>query len=169
MFIEKASGIAIISGKSISFISPCVFCVNEKEHIIINDCPDNLIKVIYLHPCIINSSLNFDNIRNLPDPASFTLLQDNDLLQLFVNREDGYLGKFDLGPASAKRFSTLYGYFLDLVSNQNDPNWPCSSRSYLMWLLFLLKNLHSIGEYSKDSILGTVDEKLHYQKCLRTT
>ena len=161
VYIEKGTGIAKLNGSAVPYIAPCVFCVNETEHIVIDEAEDNNIRVIYLHPCIINDSLDFVNIRNFPDDAPMTLRQDRDLLRLFLIRENDYFGKFDLGPLSAKQFTNLYETFNELIRKQEYYNWPCRSRSYLMWLLFLLENLYSVGDYANDKILGGTNEKLH--------
>lgn len=160
LFIENGSGIAKLGEKSIPYIAPCAFCLNELEHIVIPKAPDNKLHVIYLHPCVINGELNFENIRNLPDDAPMTLRQDRDLLRLFILRENDYFGKFNLGPLSAQKFLSLYETFHELIFEQNYDNWPCRSRSYLMWLLFLIENLYSVGDYANDKIIGKENDKL---------
>lgn len=160
LFAEKGSGIAKIDDKSVPFIAPCMFCLNEKEHIIIPEEQGNFFRAIFLHPNVINSSLDFENTRALPCDASITLAQDNELLRLFFQRENDYIGKFNLGPVSAKKIVSMYKDFHELTHEQNRDNWPCRSRSYLMWLMFLLENLLSVGEYSDEEIIGDVEEKL---------
>lgn len=160
LYIESGSGIAELDGNSVPYIAPCAFCINENEHIVIPESKDNKLRVIYLHPCIVNDSLDFENIRNFPDDAPMTLRQDRDLLRLFLIRENDYFGKFNLGPMSAKQFTQLYEVFSELIHKQEYDNWPCRSRSYLLWLLFLLENLYSVGNYANEKILGNVDEKL---------
>lgn len=160
IYIDSGSGIAKINHTSVAYMAPCVFCINEQEHIVIPDSKENVLMVLYFHPCIINSSLTFDILRKLPDDISLTLMQDSSLLKLFVNRADNYIGKFNLGPLSAKQFTTLYSNIHELINIQADINWPCRSRSYLMWLLFLLQNLYDKGMFSDDTLLGEVNEKL---------
>lgn len=160
VFVESGSGMAELGGRPVPYIAPCAFCVNELEHIVIPENEGNSIRAIYLHPCIINGSLDFINIRDFPDDAPMTLRQDRDLLRLFLLRENDYFGKFNLGPVSASQFDNLYATFHELICDQQYDNWPCRSRSYLMWLLFLLENLYSVGDYANDKILGKTNEKL---------
>lgn len=160
IFIEHGSGIAQLDANTVPYIAPCVFCLNELEHIAIPESANNKIWVIYLHPCVINGELNFENIRNFPDDAPMTLRQDRDLLRLFLLRENDYFGKFNLGPLSAQKFLSLYETFHELIFDQKFDNWPCRSRSYLMWLLFLIENLYSVGDYANDKIIGKENEKI---------
>lgn len=161
VFAECGTGMAELDNNPVPYIAPCVFCVNENEHFVIRETEENKIRVIFIHPCVINSSLDFDNVRTLPDDVSVTLSQDKEMLRLFVTRESDYIGKFSLGPHSAKKFSSLYDSFGELTHEQACENWPCRSRSYLMWLLFLLENLYSVGDYSNEKMLAGVEEKLN--------
>ncbi len=161
LFVESGSGIAELNGKPVPFIAPCIFCVAENEHIVIKEDKDNKIRVIFLHPCVINSALDFESARVLPDNSPITLAQDKELLRLFFMREKDYIGKFNLGPLSGKKFSALYDSYHELIKEQKYGNWSCRSRSYLMWILFLLENLYSAGCYSNEKIMGEVEEKLH--------
>ena len=161
VYVENGSGLAMLDGRAVPFIAPCVFCINERERIVIPADEGNRLKVIYLHPCVVNDSLDYENIRNLPASASLTLSQDKELLRFFLIRENDFIGKFSLGPLSAKQFTSLFGQYHELIREQNDVNWPCRSRSYLLWLLFLLENLYSVGNYSSEQILGEVEEQLN--------
>lgn len=159
IFVESGSGVAELNGAAVPYIAPCAFCINEKEHIVIPEAEENKIRVIYLHPCVINDALDFENVRDFPEDAPMTLRQDRDLIRLFLLRENDYFGKFNLGPSSAKKFSSLYEIFSELIHEQKVDNWPCLGRSHLLWLLFLIENLYSVGNYANEEMLGSVDEK----------
>lgn len=161
VMIESGTGIAFIDGSAVPYIAPCAFCINEKEHFVVPHSDENRLRVIFIHPNVINDSLNFETVRKLPENCPVTLMQDRELLRLFLLRKDGFIGKFNLGPLSAKQFINLSDQFHELTSEQNQENWPCRSRSYLLWLLFLLDNLYSVGSYSSEQSLGEVEEKLN--------
>ncbi len=141
VLIEKGSGFLTINGKSLFYMSPCVLCINEKEHIIINEDEKLELKVFYFHPNIINCSLDFVTIRKLPDNCSLTLLQDSYWKKFFIYRDDNFLGKISVGFMTAKRLSMFISKTNCEISEQVNENWPCRSRSFLMEILFTLDNV----------------------------
>ena len=157
VFIEKGSGIATLDSHPIPYIAPCLFCVNEKEHIVIEETEHSKIRAIFFAPCVINSFLNYDNIRCLPPDAPFTLVQDNNLIQYFLVRKDTYRGKFNLGPVSEKKFVRALSEINKLLSEQTT-NWPCKSRSYLIELLFFIDKLFETGNFSHDTYIDTLND-----------
>lgn len=157
LFIEKGSGIVTLAGRSIPYIAPCVFCVNEKERIIINETEGSKIRAIVFDPCIINSFLNYDNIRCLPYDVPFTLVQDNNLIRYFLVRKDTYCGKFNLGPVSEKKFVRTFSEISRLLSEKTT-NWPCKCRSYLIELLFFIDNLFETDNFSHDTYIDEFND-----------
>lgn len=137
VLIENGSGILHINDSSIAYIAPIIFCINETEHIIIDDAK---IKVIFFHPSIINSAFDFDNIRNIPAGASITYCQDAFSSNCFTQRNTNTPYYSSIGPVTLNRFDTLFSQFKEEL-NQIRPNWPCRSRSYIMELLFGLDQI----------------------------
>lgn len=161
ILIEKGSGILHINNNPVSFIAPCVLCINETEHILIPPSKDLEIKALYLHPCIINSSLDFISTRSLPENCPVTVIQDIEMLRFFVSRDSNYYGAIDIGPLSAKKISLLLSSINKETSEQSRDNWPCRSRSHLMEILFLLENIYSKDSFAKDPFLGQIDEEFY--------
>lgn len=161
VLIKKGTGIADINGISTSFIAPCIFCVNEKEHFVIKENEDNEICVIYLHPSVINSVLDFNNSRNLPEGCPVTVLQDKELLRFFFIRNDSFSGKFGIGPITAKRAGNYFDAFSELIHKKNYDNWPCRSRSNILSFLFLLENLYNADDFAPEKSLGEIDENIY--------
>lgn len=141
ILIEKGSGFVSIDGKSLFYAAPCVLCINEREHTIINAAEEVELKAIYFHPHVINSSLDFVTIRKLPENCSLTLLQDSYWKKFFINREDNFCGKISIGPLTAKRLSQFISKIDREMTDQCRDNWPCRSRSFLMEVLFTLDNV----------------------------
>lgn len=161
LFVESGSGIATLNGNAIPYIAPCLFCINEKEHLRIPSSDGAKMRALYFHPSIINSFLNYDNIRNLPEDVPFTFMQDNDLIKFFLDRHANSGGKFNLGPFSAKKIVKLLDGIHKLITEQYDPNWPCRSRSYVFELLFLLDNLYSSDDFTDDTYPGNIKEEFY--------
>ncbi len=162
LLIENGTGIAELDGNFVPYIAPCVLCINEKEHIVIPESDGNNIKAIFFHPSIMNSSLDFETVRIPSDDIPLTVKQDRIMLELlFISRHNKFFGKFNLGPLSSKKISSIYSDFHEQISEQNKENWPCRSRSFIMLIMFLLENLYSDGNFSSEEILETVKQQLH--------
>ena len=159
ILIETGTGIAEINNRKVPFISPVVFCINEKEHIIINDC-NTKIKAIFFHPSIINCELNFENVRRLPEDASVTLLQDSYITKFFINRNEKFIGKINVGPLTVKNFSLLCDSFNNESNKQYREHWPCRSRSYIMELLFLCEKIY-INDNNIEVISNEIDDDIN--------
>jgi AraC family L-rhamnose operon regulatory protein RhaS len=159
VLIEKGSGFLSIDGKSLFYMAPCVLCINEKEHIIIDENEELELKVFYFHPHIINSSLDFVTIRELPENCSLTLFQDSYWKKFFIYRDANFFGKISVGPLTAKRLSLFLSKINREITEQCRDSWPCRSRSFLMEILFTLDNV-SIEEISlEEPLLCQVKEE----------
>lgn len=162
ILIEKGSGIINLNGKNISFISPVLFCINEKEHIRINNI-NTKVKAIYFHPSIINSALDFKLIREISADLPVTLKQDADMNNFFINHDDKFIGKISIGPVSFKKFDSLCNQLNIELTKQNRENWPCRSRSYIMEVLFLIENVYIKNDLLEEFVMEEYDENI---KCI---
>lgn len=161
LFIEEGSGIARINEHAFPYIAPCVFCINEMEHIVIPEENHCKVKVVLLHPAIINGFLNYENIRNLPENVYYTVVQDREMLRFFLRRDKNFIGKFGLASMSAKKISMLMDAMYNNVNEQKAPNWPCRSRSYLMEILFLLDNIFYSEYLKKETCVENLNEEFY--------
>lgn len=161
ILIESGAGILQINNRNIPYISPAIFCINETENIIIDENSNAKIRAIYFHPSIINTNLNYINIRDVPNDFPVSSIQDCYLIKFFIERNNGFCGKINIGPLSNRRFENLCESFKIESTNQNRAHWPCRSRSYVMEILFLLENVYDESDISNDNILGQVDDELY--------
>ena len=152
VIIEKGSGVVYIDGKSHIYMAPCVLCINEQEHILFPEANDKQMRIIYFHPHIINSSLDFDTIRKLPENSSITLIQDTYWNKFFTQRSPNFWGKITIGPITCKRLVTLFNSIHKQLSDQSQDNWPCRSRYFFMAILVTLDNV-CVEETSLDQPL----------------
>lgn len=156
VMITKGSGIAYMDGYSIPYIAPCLFCVNEKEHFVIPESDELALRAVFFVPNIINSVLNFENVRNLPFGTPFTVVEDRDLIQSFLVRKEEYHGKYSLGPVSEKKMLKLLDQIHKILTEQL-VNWPCRSRSYLFEILFFIDNLFDTDHFTYETCLEMAD------------
>lgn len=135
IFLETGSGYFILNEKKFSFDSPVLLCINEFENLYI---PNNYpVQSILFHPRIINSSLNFNNIRTPSVELSITEEQDCFYLQPFINRIDPSYGTLFCSTELSNRINNLFKDFSQQILFQNNDFWPCRSRTYLIELLSL--------------------------------
>lgn len=160
VMITKGSGFAQIAGYSLPYIAPCVFCINEKESFVIEEKKETEIKVIFFSPSTINSLLDFEKARKLPEGSPATMYLDCDLVKSFLIRKDGYQGRYSIGTLSEKKLLQLFLQIKGILTEQPE-KWPCRSRSYLLQFLFLLDNLFESGAFTSESRLEALDEDIN--------
>lgn len=160
ILIESGTGNILRNGKSIFFISPVVFCVNEEEYVIIEGKEDIKISAIYFHPKVINDSFEFEYIKNLPSNASISVIQDFYWTRIFLDNKENLSGKITIDPISCNRIKRLMEDFERETSLQNRDNWPCRSRSYIMEILFLLDKLYDDSQLTELDYVDTSDNEV---------
>lgn len=160
VLIESGSGFFTINGKQYLYMAPCILCMNEKEHVIIEKTDSLKIKIFYFHPLIINSSLDFVTTRKLPEDCSLTLLQDSYWNKFFVNHASEYYGKISISQITASKLSHLLSSLENEINSQSRENWPCRSRSYFLEALFLLENTFVEDNPFQEPSWEHIDERL---------
>ncbi|MDP4091008.1 MAG: AraC family transcriptional regulator [Bacillota bacterium] len=144
MVIQDGSGILELNDKKFPLIAPAILCINEKERIILEKNSNLKVFTIYFHPGIINSIMNFENIRGyIEGEFSISASQDLYILDSFLNR-DMYTGYAPIGPNTLRRVNYLYNRILEEIEEQRDNSWPCRSRSYLLETLYLIRRTFEI-------------------------
>ena len=114
VFIESNIGYFILDKKKFSFDSPVLLCVNEFENLYI---PDNYsIQSILFHPGVINSALNFNNIRIFSEELSITEKQDCFYLQPFINRINSSYGVLFHNTDLTNRIRELFKAFSQQIT-----------------------------------------------------
>lgn len=140
VIIEQGSGLMMINDKAYAFMSPCILCINEVEHIVIDD-QEVKCFVVYFHPSAINVIYDYDNIRNYSKENSLIFEQEAYWISTFIERNSQYHGYMAVGHNTIKRFITLANDIRTQLEDQAVMKWPCRSRSYLIEMLFAITNL----------------------------
>jgi len=98
------------------------------------------------------------------------------MMESFTDRTDSYYGAMPLDPAVVKRVEGLMEAIGWNLVEQPDCYWPCRSRSYLMELLFLIRQLYQETDLTPHPIPHMVSESMkpvvaylhtHYQEKIR--
>lgn len=157
--IESGSMMLELNDKSIFLESPAVFCLNNRDNIIISNMKDTNIKTIYFRPEIINSKFGENKLRiSEIDELSYTEYQDYVWLYPFIENDEDISRYIKLGPDSLNQVLKSYDQLKDELLNQYDGYWPCRSRSYFLEILFLLHNMQKSYEVFKSKIDNQIGE-----------
>lgn len=141
LFFEKGSGSVSIDGKSFSVISPACLLLDERE--VLEVSPDKGFRVhgLFFSPSIINSSFDFENVRDASTITEQSQILDLYFLRGFLERGEKYSGVLLTGPGTALKILELLRNINDELTLQRDGFWPCRSRSFFLELMNLLGSL----------------------------
>lgn len=152
ILVESGTGILKINNRSFVFMSPSVFCLNEKDIISLEKACGVKAQVIYFDPTIINSSFTLEKIYDIKGFEKFTNIQDYFYLEPFLSHADNTSAYVEIGLAMYKRISQLYKLIYEEISPCKGEYWVCRSRSFFLEILFLIQYLYTSVK---------TDEKLH--------
>lgn len=159
IFFETGSGLVEVGDRQSVLMAPALLCLNETERPRLTRSYNVRAQGLYFHPNLINSSLDFDNVRSRVMPAGWrdSDWQDHHLVSAFVERGSRTPLLITLGPSTSAQVSRLLASIQQELTNQSDAYWPCRSRSFFLELLFLVDRLSrrpetEMAELSLDSI-----------------
>lgn len=126
------------SGKTLKLRAPVLVCRNEREPFFM-DCSEPAV-VAVLHPHILNSAFDFENVRDEVSRFSVSEQQDCYFLIPFLEHSKGQDGVYLLDAFLGERISKLFLQFEREITAQDTNFWPCRSRSCFMEILSLIVN-----------------------------
>lgn len=143
ILVEAGTGILKVNNYSFVFMSPSVFCLNEKDIALLEKECDVKAQVIYFDPTIINSSFTLEKVYNINNFDKFTNIQDYFYLNPFLNREEKTSFYFEMGLIMFKRISQLYKMLYEETNPCKGEYWVCRSRSFFLEILFLIQYIYT--------------------------
>jgi AraC family L-rhamnose operon regulatory protein RhaS len=152
VLVESGTGILKINNRSFVFMSPSVFCLNEKDTITLEKQCGVKAHVIYFDPTIIDSSFTLEKVYNLKEFDKFTNIQDLFYLEPFLYHTEKTYAYIEIGLAMYKRISQLYKMLYEEINPCKSDYWVCRSRSFFLEILFLIQYVYTNLK---------VDEKIH--------
>jgi AraC-like DNA-binding protein len=166
VLIEEGAGVIRIGAWRGAFVAPVIFCLNETEQPKGGERHGLRAQALYFHPSVVNTVFDFQNIRGRGDGLAVTELQDRGWFSPFTHRVPGRFRPIVLGPSSARRAAEMMGTVGAVLRAQDDPEWPCRSRSYFIELLMLVSRaFHDPDLADRDSLAEPaqwVDSVIHY-------
>lgn len=170
IYIPSGHGSLYLNEREISYDAPALLCINESDTI---DIPNSAaVQAILFHPSVINTSLDFENIRSISDSLDITAQQDCFYFQPFLNRHTDFCGVLFPAFDTSSKFEKLFATFSAQITLQDSNYWACRSRSCLIELLSLACNclehhleLLSTTEKSNNSdvlrVIAFLESNLH--------
>ncbi|WP_055666185.1 AraC family transcriptional regulator [Desnuesiella massiliensis] len=143
ILVEAGTGILKVNNYSFVFMSPSVFCLNEKDIVVLEKECGVKAQVIYFDPTIINSSFTLEKIYNINNFDKFTYIQDYFYLNPFLNRTEKTSLYFEMGLMMFKRISQLYKMLYEETNPCKGDYWACRSRSFFLEILFLIQYIYT--------------------------
>lgn len=143
VLVESGTGILNINGHSFVFMSPSIFCLNEKDKVELEKDCNLKAQVIYFDPTIINSSFSLEMVYNINNFEKFSSIQDYFYLNPFLNRYKIYSPYFEIGLIMFKRISELYRLLYEETHPCTGEYWVCRSRSFFLEILFVIQYIYT--------------------------
>lgn len=143
VLVESGTGILKVNNSSLVFMSPSVFCLNERDIVSLEkDCGVKA-HVIYFDPTVIDSSFTLEKIYNISEFNKFTNIQDYFYLEPFLSRTEKANAYIEIGLAMYKRVSQLYKMLYDEINPCDGLYWVCRSRSFFLEILFIIQYVYT--------------------------
>ncbi len=143
VLVESGTGILKVNNRSFVFMSPSIFCLNERDIISLEKECDVKLHAIYFDPTIIDSSFTLEQVYNLKDFNKFTHYQDYFYLEPFIYRTEIINPYIEIGLSMYKRMSQLYKMLYEEINPCTGEYWVCRSRSFFLEILFLIQYVHT--------------------------
>lgn len=147
IYIKEGHGFFRNGDCSQIITSPMILCLNENDHVDLEDTVDLKMDIIYFNPCGVYSTIAYENIekwRNISD-------NDKYFYRPFLRRDESYIGAFSTNYYLGNRVSQLISRVDKELAAQRDHYWPCRSRSYYIELLLLVNSIYD-EDYIPDNI-----------------
>lgn len=130
MLIKSGSGIVTINGSQLSFISPCLICLSDKETALSfsSEKPLETVEMVF-HPGLLHPDYEH------ADPELI-------LIQGFLRSNGNYAGMIQLDALSVHRLEGLMSALAEKLTQTDDEYWVCRSRSLLLEALVLTDRLY---------------------------
>jgi AraC family L-rhamnose operon regulatory protein RhaS len=137
IFFEAGTYHIILNNKEYILAGTYALCLNDIDTFLLRDKSEKPFIILYFKPSVINSKFTMDSLNRKE------FLSDTELQDLY------FISNFRYNAAISSKIIQLHTIdssivkqrllnLMDLLTLQNNPNWPCYSRAYLIELLFSL-------------------------------
>jgi len=148
LFWESGTVHIEFNGSAYILTGANALCVNERDRVRILNAYNNSAMILFFQPAVLNSRFGTDIFEHM-DGLSGSDYQDLFYLSQFSHTSPLSSKRIALSAAEAAALKKKMQKVGHLLSSQDDPNWPCRCRSYLLETLFSL----SRPEEDQESVL----------------
>jgi AraC-like DNA-binding protein len=141
-YLDRGSAILKIGGMRTLVQAPCLWLLDETEEAGVEAVDDIALTSVCFHPCVVNSAFTPALLRRSPRPFEGTTYNDCYLLTGFLAPLSSARVR-PVRPALRERIAHAFAAMERELAAQDNENWPCRSRSWLIETLFVLQLLDS--------------------------
>jgi len=142
-------------------MAPSVFCLSERDIVVLEKECGVKVQVIYFDPTIINSSFTLEKVYDRNNFDKATSIQDYFYLEPFLYPREKTSSYFEIGPMMFKRISQLYKMLYDETNPCKGEYWVCRSRSFFLEILFIIQNIYTNLEADDRILLPNTSNDLY--------
>lgn len=161
LLVESGTGILRVNSRSFVFMAPSVFCLSERDIVVLEKECGVKTQVIYFDPTIINSSFTLEKVYDRNNFDKSTSIQDYFYLEPFLYRREKTSSYFEIGPMMFKRISQLYKMLYDETNSCKGEYWVCRSRSFFLEILFIIQYIYTDFEADDRILLPNTSNDLY--------
>ncbi|HSD36005.1 MAG TPA: AraC family transcriptional regulator [Rhodocyclaceae bacterium] len=156
--VRSGSAVLVFDRQAVPVASPSIIILDELTRPTFRNARGLQLTTLYFHPSYINSTFSMDALHAEPHAKQLTgtTKQDYFLLERFV-KLTGEERVFDLPPHLADAVANLLDTTIAQADQQPDKFWPCRTRSFLIELLFQLRQLQAVP-VPATQVFGTTND-----------
>ncbi|MHB8129878.1 MAG: helix-turn-helix transcriptional regulator [Mobilitalea sp.] len=158
IYIKAGTCHFLMNGKEFVLTGACSICMNERDQIKFLDVQEDMAKILWFKPSVINVNFVFDVINNPNRMLSATEHQDIYYLMQFTQEAEATMKILSLHTIDSTGIEHKLQLLKELLNKQDTSFWPCRCRSYLFEILFCL------ARQEEDEAINNV---LFYDGCSR--
>jgi len=138
IYIKAGTCHFLMNGKEFVLTGACTICMNECDQIKFFDVQEDMTKIMWFKPTVINVRFTFDVINNPNRSLSCSENQDIFYLMQFTQEAEPTMKILSLHTIDSSVIEHKLQLLKELLSMQDSSFWPCRCRSYLFEILFCL-------------------------------
>jgi AraC-like DNA-binding protein len=170
IYIKSGSSHFTLNGREFILTGASTICMNEKDEISFYHIDEDAVRILWLHPQVLNTSLTLEVMNNPARRLTMTEQQDLYYLLQFLPGAAPSLKILSLHTIDSVLIEHKLTLLKELLTKQDSNYWPCRCRSYLFEILFCLarqeeeEEITGLQQYDTYSRLA-VDVIYYLQSC----
>ncbi|MDF2905803.1 MAG: transcriptional regulator, AraC family [Herbinix sp.] len=153
IYIKSGSSHFVMNGKEFILTGASTICMNEKDEINFYHIDENVVRILWFHPQVINATFSIDIMNDTARKLTLTEQQDLYYMLQFLPGAAPTLKILSLHTIDSALIEHKLTLLKELLTKQDTNYWPCRSRSYLLEILFCLARQEEEEE---------INDLLHY-------